>query len=206
LNGIAEHLSKLRISFKPQGHGPFQYAVLMDCETNPLLDGGSCWSEDTFTSSNFYELLTAECIANVILHSLKRSLRSARTYKISKAGFQTLLTPFIAGIQCPATQMFHIYAFQMKSETIAGVEQVRVEKQVVTHDKVAVLGLANEFEADAQAAYTNARNAGDSTEIVIFNFLNDAIDTVKKRGDKRIDRPAVLKVLSRNGLAITVRQ
>jgi predicted secreted protein len=94
----------------------------------------------------------------------------------------------------------------MESETIAGVWQVRVEKQVVSHDKVAVLGLAKEFEADAQAAYRQAHNAGDSTEKVIFKFLNDAIDTVKRRGGSGIDRPAVLKVLSRNGLAITERQ
>lgn len=205
LNGIAEHLSKLRISYKQQ-NGPIQYAVLMDCETNPLYDRGRYWGQDTFTPSNFDGILTAEFIANVILHSLKGSLSSARQYKISETDFKTLLTPFVAGIQCPATKKFYLYEFPMKREIIAGVQQVSIEKQVIPHNKVAVLGLVNEFEIEAQTAYTNARNAGDSTEIVIFDFLNTAIDKVKQRGDTGIDHPAILKVLSRNGLAITKRQ
>lgn len=206
LNGLAEHLSKLRISYKRQTDGQIQYIVLMDCEANPLRDAGHCWSDDTFTSLDFRGILTAECIAHVIHHSLKASLISAGKYKISEKGFETLLTPFVAGIFCPATQRFHLYEFKMNTETISGVFQVRVEKQLVPHNKVAVLGLAKEFESDAQAVYSQAYNAGNSTEAAIFNFLNDAIDTVKSRGDRGIDRPAVLKVLSRNGLEIAERQ
>lgn len=207
MNGITEHLSKLRVSCKPPGDGPIQYAILMDCEKNPLDDGSTYWAEDTFTSSSdARELLTAEYIASVILHSLKGSLSSARQYKISEKGFHTLLTPFIAGIQCPATQKFHLYAFLMKPETIDGVMNVRVEKQSVPHEKVTVLGMTQEFESDAQVAYTDTRNAGGSTETAMFDFLNTAIDKVKSRGEKGIDRPAVLKVLSRNGLTITDRQ
>ena len=207
MNGLTEHLSKLRISCKPSQHGPIEYAVLMDCEPNPLHDAGMSWGNDTFTSADANGLLTAEYISNVILHCLKSSLSSARKYKISPAGFQTLLTPFVAGIRCPATQRFHLYAFKMDSETAAnGMLQVRVEKQLVSKDTVAVLGLIKEFEADAQTAYASARASGNATEVAMFEFMNDAIDKVTGRGDKGIDRPAVLKVLGRNGLSITKRQ
>ncbi|MNV69263.1 hypothetical protein D3C71_1621670 [compost metagenome] len=83
---------------------------------------------------------------------------------------------------------------------------VRVEKRLVPKDKVAVLGLVKEFEADAQTVYTSARAAGGATEVVMFEFLNDAIEKVTGRGEKSIDRPAVLKVLGRNGLSITKRR
>lgn len=201
LNGIYEHLSKLRISCKPSyEQDPIQYTVLMDCERNPLHDKSTYWAEDTFTESNFHKILTAEYISEVALHSLKASLSSARKYKISSKGFQTLLTPFITGIQCPVTQKFYLYAFRMKSEIKEEIQQVNVEKEFISHDKVAVLGLAKEFEDSAQSIYTCARNAGKSTEDEIFNFLKKSIDNVQKRGDRSIDYPAVLKVLSKKGL------
>lgn len=208
MNGLAEHLSKLRISCKPSPHGSIEYVVLMDCEPNSLRDAGMRWGDDTFTSADAKGLLTAEYISNVILHSLKGSLSSARKYKISPSGFQTLLTPFVAGIRCPVTQRFHLYAFRMVPETAVedGVRHVRVEKHVVPKDTVAVLGLTKEFEAGAQSAYTSARDTGNATEFAMFEFLNDAIDKVTGRGEKSIDRPAVLKVLDRNGLSITKRQ
>lgn len=202
INNLTRHLSLLRISCKPQQRGPIQYVVLMHCEPNPLNDSDKSWGDDTFTSTAADGLLTADCISNIVLHSLERSVSNARQDKISHASFKTLLTPFIAGIQCPTTLCFRLYVFKMNCKTDAhGVVQVRVKKQLVSENAVAVLGLVKEFESNAQTVYTNARNEGEATEIAMRKFLNEAIDKVKQRGEKSIDYPTTLKVLDQNGLS-----
>lgn len=205
LNGLTEHLSTLRISFKEPRAGDLEMAVVMDCQPNPLDRYPYSRLEDDFEPRHYSKLLTAEKVAAVVLHSLRASMKSAKQYKLSQRAFNTLITPFVVGIQCPATSKYSIYVYRMESELVDGLMQVRVDMTKLPHDEVAVLGMEVEFAAPAQKAYAAAITAKNSQHQAMFDFLCASIDTVVARGGKGIARPAFAKTLERHRLKLTLR-
>jgi len=122
-------------------------------------------------------------------------MRSAKKYKLDQEAFSSLLTPFVLGVQCPKARTYHLYEYGMHIDLKDGLYEPRVDLQEVPHDKIVVLGMRKEFADAAQTVFVTAKQSGLVPEGELFDFLKSAIDSVKARGDKGIDRPAVLKVL-----------
>lgn len=205
LNGMTEHLTHLRISCKLVWSEAPQYVVLMDCERNILKDSNMTWDETVFAPSHIENLLTGERISEVVLHSLKNSLKSAKKHKISEDGLKSLLTPFVIGLQCPLSEEHQIYVYSMNLGKVDGVFQVEVVMSKLERDKVAVLGMAREFNDEAQSAYATATLAGVPPADPMFGFLCAAIDRVIARGDKDVSHPAIMKTLVNGKVQTTKR-
>lgn len=206
LNGLTEHLTNLRISFKHPRSGPLQMTVRMVCEKNPLDRYPHSRIEDDFDRRGYSKLLTAEIIADVVHHSLIASSKSAKKYKLSETAFNTLITPMVVGINCPLTGKYFIYVYRMVKELVDGLYQVRVDMTKLPYDEVAVLGMEREFAVPAQQAYTAAHAAKVPTQQAMFTFLCASINTVVSRGDNGIALPAFSKSLHRQRLTHTQRE
>ncbi len=205
MNFISEHLANLRITFLA-GPGPIQYRICLPCEPNPLTGPESyAFDEDVFTRADYANLLTAEVIANAVLHALKHALRSARKYKLDEAGFKSLFTDFVLAAQCPLNRSYHLFHLPMNAELVNGVMQPTVTLREVPHDEVVVLGMRGEFLESANATRLAAMKSGEPPDMALFNFLTSAIGSVKGRGESGIDYPAVMKVLKNGGLETVAR-
>ena len=141
---------------------------------------------------------TADQIARTILHALS----SATKYKIDAAGYETLKTPFVAGIQCSASLAYKIFKFDIYEKPGCIPIEMDVSLECIPEDKVAVLGMGGHFDARAQEAYTAARTNGGDIGQLMFDFLNLAIDEVQKLGRPEIDRPSVLRRLCNGKITI----
>ncbi|MDB5928823.1 MAG: hypothetical protein JWR60_530 [Polaromonas sp.] len=134
-------------------------------------------------------------IAKATLHSLKHGLASASKYKIDQAGFNSLMTDFALAVQCPSKRTYHLYHYPMTIELDDGLCQPRVTLHEVPHGEILVLGMREEFSVEANAKHTAAKAAGVASDAAMFDFLNSAIDRENERGQSRIDRPSLMKVL-----------
>ncbi len=204
LNSITTHLQNLRISHRQRAIGelePIAYMVRLECETNPI-EGGGVFSDDTYTPKDMQAFnLTAGDLAHAIQHSLEHALRSAKKYKLDRQGFDSLNTPFVAGIRCPTTMKYRLFRFDILERSIPGEPlSMSVDMTELTPNQVAVLGMSGHFDQRAQEAYNSALEANRSTQQACFDFLQDAIDEVQETGSKAIDLPAVLMTLDERGV------
>jgi hypothetical protein len=204
LNSITTHLQNLRISHRQRTIGqpePIAYMVRLECETN-LVEGGGFFSDDIYTPSDMQAFqLTADDLARAIQHSLEHALRSTKKYKLDRKGFDSLNTPFVAGMRCPTTMKYRLFRYDILETSIpAEPLTMSVDVYEITPNQVAVLGMSGLFNQRAQEAYNSALVANRSTQQACFDFLQDAIDEVQKTGSKAIDLPAVLKTLDERGV------
>ncbi|MCZ8091926.1 MAG: hypothetical protein O9331_00395 [Acidovorax sp.] len=204
LNSITTHLQNLRISHRHRTVGqpePIAYMVRLECETNPI-EGGGIFSDDTYTPKDMQAFhLTADDLARAIQHSLEHALRSAKKYKLDRQGFDSLNTPFVAGMRCPTTMMYRLFRFDILETLIPGEPlSMSVGMTEIAPNQVAVLGMSGHFDQRAQEAYNSALVANRSTHQTCFDFLQVAIDEVQKTGSKAIDLPAVLNTLDERGV------
>lgn len=204
LNSITTHLQNLRISHRQRRIGqlePIGYVVRLECETNPVESGG-VFNDDTYTPADMAAFqLTAEDLARAVQHSLEHALRSAKKYKVDKQGFESLNTPFVAGMRCPTTTKYRLFRFDILETSNPGEPlSMAVDMTDVAPRQVAVLGMSGRFDERAQAAYDSALAANRSTQKACFDFLQEAIDEVQNAGTKAIDLPAVLKTLDERGV------
>jgi len=196
LNSITEHLGKLRISYRRSSSSPGEYCVIRHCQKNDLEQGQSVnqWGDDMFLSQDIEALLTADVIADNILYSINESLSSARRYKLDAKSLQQMQTDFAAGVYCPVSRQHRLYTFRMdKALSDNGIYEVFAKKEQINWNQVAVLGMREEHEADAQAVLDNCIKSCTPPGDAIFDFLNSAIDKAQKSGSNAIDRPSVLK-------------
>jgi hypothetical protein len=145
--------------------------------------------------------LTADDLARAIQHSLEHALSTAKKYKVDKQGFDSLNTPFVAGMRCPTTKKYRLFRFDILETSNPGEPlSMYVDMIAIAPLQVAVLGMSGRFDKRAQAAYDSAFSANRSTQKACFDFLQQAIDEVQKGGSKAIDLPAVLKTLDERGV------
>lgn len=198
LNTITEHLEKLRVSYRRalQPMVPGDYVVALHCQEAVLSRGAGTWDEDMFLPSDIEGLLTAEAVSDAVLYSINEALRSARRYKLDKAGFESLYTEFAFGLRCPVSKEYRLYCFRIQRRDVDGAMEVFTEKEEIQPGKLAVLGRVADFGVEAQTRYEAAIASGQEPATLMFDFLNEAIDRSLAAGRRDIDRPSSLKVLS----------
>jgi hypothetical protein len=204
LNSISTHLQNLRISHRERPIGqsePIAYVVRLECEPNPIESGG-LFGDDTYTPNDMQVFqLTADDLAHAIQHSLEHALRSAKKYKLDRQDFNSLNTPFVAGVRCPTTKKFRLFRFDiLETKNLGESLSISVDMTEVTPRHVAVLGMGGCFDQQAQASYDSALAAKSSTQEACFAFLQQAIEIERNKGNKTIDLPAVLKMLDDRGV------
>ena len=137
-------------------------------------------------------LFSGDLAAEVVEYSIMEALSSARKYKLDQGAMNSLRSEYALGVYCPVTKSHRLYTFRMKFvEDAEGLYQVKVTRDEIPSDRVAVLGLAGK-EVEAQAVFDTAANHGENPASAMFNFVNQVIDEQKLRGDSTVDRPSFL--------------
>ena len=195
LNGITGHLEKLKIidiKREPNSISPIEYKIIAPCEENHLIAPNimTTYDETTFLDINYENLITGELIADFIEHSINSALKSASSYKLSMEEFQSMHTDIFCGVWCPQKRQHEIYLYRMKSKrNEEGSLYAYTEKVYLNKNEIAVLGMRNNFEEEAQLIYNKALKEEEKPSKVAYKFLNDCIDKVQNSGSKEIDRP-----------------
>lgn len=209
LNSIYNHLSRLRISCEdnPRDLG-IEYTILRPCQKNILEDRTQTvlWDYDTFLDSDFEKLLTAEVIAENLLHSMQTAVNSAREYKLDENDFRSLFTEFVAGIYCPVTKKHQLICYRMSPiEDGEGLLNIRIVPEEVPEGQTAVIGLRSRYEAEANQIVADCIAREESQMQKIFELLNRAIDEERESRSKEIDRPSIMRVFQSGKLEIINR-
>lgn len=201
LNGINNHLSVLRYGHEGASRGvPGMYQILMDCEPNSLDVGTTRWDEEMFAPSDMQGLLSGEVVTRVVLHTIQGAMRSAKEHKIDKRGWESLLSHYAVGMYCEREKRDRLYTFTPEHRLEVGViVDIDVTLREVLPGELAVLGMKS-HEAAATTAYQAAIAEGADVKQAMFDYLNTAIDEVREKGTREIDRPALLKELRRGEL------
>lgn len=202
LNGITGHLEHLKISCverRTNTSQEIEYIVKLPCEHNILLSPPMLtqWDETTFTPGNFEGLITGEFLADSIEHSINASIESARRYRLDAEEFEQMFTDIFCGVYCPVLREHQVYVFRMRTKEEDGIMVAYTEKEKLSKDEIAVLGMRNDFEEDAKNIYNNAIEQAKSPSMALEDFMGDCIDKVHKRGSSEIDKPIVSKILDR---------
>tara|TARA_R100000935_G_C2813306_1_gene156078 strand:- start:318 stop:1259 length:942 start_codon:yes stop_codon:yes gene_type:complete len=198
LNSIFTHLSDLRISYEndEKNTQKIKYCIVRSCQKNNLIrtSGTTLWSEDAFVDRDFESLVTAQFISDIIEHSIQNAVNSAKQYKLDENDFKSLFTEFVAGIYCPVNKSHHLYTYRMDPYLNAeGCYDISIIKEEVNKETVAVLGMRNEYEKQAIQIVKDCIDKKENPSNKIFEFLNNAIDREREKGNGEIDRPSVIK-------------
>lgn len=201
MNSITEHLGNLRVTHVRDQAGLGKYTVIRHCQNNPIEEraGIDQWDEDMFLSSDIEPIITAEVIINNIEYSILESLTSAKRYKLDQDDLNSMYTEFAAGAYCPVSKVHKLYTFRMKLElNTEGIYEIALEKEEIPWNKVAVLGMRDDFEQRAQEIMNECITKNEPPAEHLFKFLNEAIDEVTNSGNGEIGRPSVLKLFNQN--------
>lgn len=201
INSITEHLGKLRISYsRKDSFSPIKYEVIRHCQRNPLtFSGASYWDDDTFLDNDFVGLLTGEVIADFVEYSINNALHSASSYKLSMREFQSMHTDIVFGVWCPYKKRHELYLFRMLRKTDDNdIPLAYTKKELLKEDEVAVLGMRDRFESNANTRFRQALENFNPPAEIMYQFLGECIDEVQNNGSKEIDRPISFRKLNEN--------
>lgn len=152
LNAISEHLQNLRLTHRRRRLGVLEdiaYVVTVPCDqSNPLL-GRGVFDDTTYTQRDMDEFrLTADSVASALQHSLQHAMSSAKKYKLDEKDFETLNTPFVAGMRCPASKRYRLFKFELLKKCVPGEPmELSIEMTEVLPEQVAVLGMGGHFDS-----------------------------------------------------------
>ncbi|WP_312272169.1 hypothetical protein [Pseudomonas sp.] len=191
MNSIRNHLGELKPTYRD---GKYQLAML--CETHKFI-GQHC-DGDMFMRSDYGHnyLLTASFIAGVVQHSIQSVLDRATQHKGMKKNFAAYQAEFILSICCPDTGKYHIYRYeivpgsdnggQSSADSVPAV--ARMEE--IPEGKVAVIGMRDFHEDDANAAFAAAVESGQRTDLAMYDYIIKAIRNQNDIGVFGIGLPA----------------
>ncbi|MBV7547417.1 hypothetical protein KW849_14090 [Pseudomonas sp. PDM26] len=191
MNSIRNHLGELKPTYRD---GMYQLAML--CETHKFIsqhcDG------DMFKRSDYGPnyLLTAPFIAGVVQHAIQCVLDRASQHKGMKTNFAAYQADFILTVCCPDTGKYHIYRYEIVpgpdngDQSSADSVPAVAKMEEIPEGKVAVIGMRDNHEEDANAAFAAAVEAGQRTDLAMHEFITTAIRNQNEIGVFKIGLPA----------------
>lgn len=191
MNSIRNHLGELKPTYRD---GMYQLAML--CETHKFI-GQHC-DGDMFKRSDYGPnyLLTASFIAGVVQHAIQSVLDRASQHKGMKKNFAAYQADFILSVCCPDTGKHHIYRYEIVPGPDSGDQSSAdsvpavAKMEEILEGKVAVIGKRDFHEADANAAFAAAVEAGQRTDLAMHEFITTAIRNQNEIGNFDIGLPA----------------
>lgn len=193
LNSIRNHLGEL----KPT-HQDGKYQLAMLCQPHKFIaqhcDG------DMFKRSDYGSncLLTASFIAGVVQHAIQSVLDRASQHNGMRTNFSAYQADFILSVCCPDTGRYHLYRYEIVpgpyngDQSSADSVPAIAKMDEIPEGKVAVIGMRDFHEDDANAAFSVAINAGQRTDLAMHEFITTAIQNQNDIGAFGIGLPAFL--------------
>lgn len=193
MNSIRNHLGELKPTYRDD-----KYQLAMPCERHKFI-GQHC-DGDMFKRSDYGPnyLLSAAFIAGVVQHSIQAVLDRASEHKGMKKNFTAYQAEFVLSVRCPLTSKYHIYQYDIvpgpddgdgsNADSIPAVAQMAE----IPEGKVAVIGMREFFEKEANDAFAAAMDAGQRTDAAMLEFVTNAILDQNAIGAFGIGLPAFL--------------
>ena len=193
MNSIRNHLGELKPTYRD---GMYQLAML--CESHKFI-GQHC-DGDMFKRSDYGHnyLLTASFIAGVVQHAIQSVLDRASQHNGMKKNFAAYQADFILTVCCPDTGKYHIYRYEIVpgpdngDQSSADSVPAVAKMEEIPEGKVAVIGMRDLHEDDADAAFAAAVEAGQRTDLAMHEFITKAIRNQNDIGVFGIGLPAFL--------------
>lgn len=190
INSMTNHLSSLCPIFIDGN-----YDVAMPCEPGKHLKRYSFYSDDMFLKRNLDDLISADYISKVVLHSIESVIKSAINLGSISTAFDLYKAEFILGVQCRQTRQHYLYKYSILKEG----ESATVICDVVPKGELAVIGMdVDHYTAGAKKELNKKNNQRDS--FTIFSYLNKSIEDKNSIGIFRIGKPSELFYFSGNKL------
>ena len=209
INSIKNHLSELYPSYR---NG--KYILAMNCEGSKQLRNGD-YDESMFLPRHINSLINADCISDVVEHSINAVLDKAREHTSMRNHFGAYQAEFILGIQCPQDRKYYLYKYEIVEDPM--LEAV-VEKTIIRRNTIAMIGSGkykqDHFKKEVfKAAFDNrifTKNDFQTPSLThgynsffgthgfvcagkrVFKLLNEAIDYENSIGSNIIGKPSGL--------------
>lgn len=191
MNSIRNHLGELKPTYRD---GMYQLAML--CESHKFIS--QYCDGDMFKRSDYGHnyLLTAPFIAGVVQHAIQSVLDRASQYKGMKKNFAAYQADFILTVCCPDTGKYHIYRYEIVpgpdngDQSSADSVPAVAKMEEIPEGKVAVIGMRDIHEDDANAAFAAAVETGQRTDLAMHEFITTAIRDQNDIGVFGIGLPA----------------
>ncbi|EGQ7646293.1 TPA: hypothetical protein O4F77_000403 [Vibrio alginolyticus] len=199
INLISNHLSMLRIDYRPKIQEKGEFIVIKNCDHNVLVSTADFahHSEGLFIPELDYKgILTAEIVVDVVEHSINTALKSAKEFRLSEDAFNEMYTEFTLGLNCPASGKDYLYHFQMdKRLNHEGVYEVFANRKYIPENSVSVIGMRKQFgdRINDIVDFSIDNNLNLCDELI--KFMKTAIDEVDASGSFEIGMPVVVKKL-----------
>ncbi|NIZ01635.1 hypothetical protein [Thalassospira lucentensis] len=204
INSVSNHLSDLKLDYEYNKESISEPKIRMPCESvNFESNPNDIYDEDFFgfNDSDLNKATSNEIISEIVKHSINRSIKSAQKYRLDSNSILQMKTDFILLLRNPITGEESIYKYTMKNKNGAdGIVTVYVDKELIPHNKIAVIGMTNQFEEKAKKIAENAIKNGASLMEEMTEFMKNAILEVEKNGSFEIGFPIAIKKLNNKGL------
>lgn len=192
INSIRNHLAELYPIYE---NGC--YSLAMSCEQHRFLKQNHRFSIDMFTDDDIVNLVSANLISDIVQHSLQAVLTKAASHGGMRSRFKQYQAEFILGLHCPKENDYKLYVFDIAKDPQDSNKAV-AQKHIIPTGKVAVIGMKNKYETDANTHYAQAVTANNNCDIAMHDFLISAIDFENKNKNNEIGKPAGLFHLEYN--------
>lgn len=197
VNNISGHLAKLRIDHTDEYE--FKCVVRKSCDENKLIKAGfsSIYDDDIFVSEKDYSnLLSAEFVADVVEHSINKAFESKMKHVIDEQALNAMKTEIILALTCPTKGRDFLYKFHFKTRDLPeGGVIAYCEKELISEDSIAVIGMVRAYGADALNTAKKAIQDGPDFQMAMRDFVAKCV-----RGDRsyEIGFPVSVKTIRDN--------
>jgi hypothetical protein len=190
INSMKNHLSELYPTFYDGC-----YKIVMSCEGSKHLKQAD-YDDSMFIDRQLDPLLTAHFISSVVCHSIEAVLKHARSLGRMSQLFSAYQAEFILGVQCPQSNEYHIFQYEIIPDEELGA---KVEMVEIMKNNLAVIG-AKKFKDDALEELANC-TGDDKPSEKIFTFLNSVVESETSIGNYGIGKPIGLHNLQGSTLS-----
>ena len=163
INSIKNHLTEIYPTYLNDGH-----SLAMTCENHKFLRSVGRYDNDMFSHADILPLLTHEYLSNVVSHSIESVIASSERHDGMRANFRAFSAEFIFGVQCPSSKGYYIYRYTILSNGHGGAV---VKKELISKDKVAVIGMREDYEEEANECYKQALEQKKDIARTLHDFV-----------------------------------
>lgn len=191
---VAVLLEDLRVSCERSSpDGSLKYVLMTPTMPNPLTDQSviTTWADDTFTSADIAAISIHGAVVNCLRTAIEDTLEAKRLIATSMEQFRSWCAEFVAASWCPRSSTTQLRLFRpSETKDTDGLLHFTITQEDISADKLAVLGMRDEFETLAQDCFDLARQNRQPTFDAMSDFMTCSIEQYRTTtGLKEIGLP-----------------
>lgn len=184
INSIKNHLTEIYPTYIDDG-----YSLAMACEGHKLLKSIDRYEDNMFSHADILPLLTHEYLSNVVRHSIESVVASSERHDGMRGNFRAFSAEFIFGVQCPSSKDYYIYRYTILPNGHGGAI---VDRELISRDNVAVIGMREDYEEEANEYYKQALDQKKDIARALHNFVVTSVRDKNSIGVFGVGMPCAL--------------